>query len=118
MVVSKIDPALEYKENKEIEEEDKNKDVSLYGMNIKGNEVVIAVGQIKEDYKKFDITYVPVYLIVDEKDKIYQIGIYEFMSSSYKKLNLVSSNEAFSTDSLERNLSFNFVFLFTLFIST
>ena len=49
MVVSKIDPALEYKENKEIEEEDKNKDVSLYGMNIKGNEVVIAVGQIKED---------------------------------------------------------------------
>ena len=39
MVVSKIDPALEYKENKEIE--DKNKDVSLYGMNIKGNEVVM-----------------------------------------------------------------------------
>ena len=49
MVVSKIDPSLEYKENKEIEDEDKNKDVSLYGMNIKGHEVVIAIGEVKKE---------------------------------------------------------------------
>ena len=107
MVVSKIDPALEYKENKEIEEEDKNKDVSLYGMSIKGNEVVIAVGQIKEDYKKFDITYVPVYLVVDEKEKIYQVGIYEFMSSSYSSL--IDDDGDLDISLIEGPLLFSFV---------
>ena len=72
MVVSKIDPSLEYKENKEIEDEDKNKDVSLYGMNIKGHEVVIAIGEVKKENEKFDVSYVPVYLIIDNKEKIYQ----------------------------------------------
>jgi|UniRef100_A0A6C0ALR5 predicted NAD-dependent protein-ADP-ribosyltransferase YbiA (DUF1768 family) len=86
MVVSKIDPSLEYKENKEIEDEDKNKDVSLYGMNIKGHEVVIAIGEVKKENEKFDVSYVPVYLIIDNKEKIYQIGVYEFIASSYSTL--------------------------------
>ena len=38
--------------------------------------------------------------------------------TNYKKLNFFSSTSAFSTVSLDLNLSFNFVFLFKLFIST
>ncbi|RZD39694.1 MAG: hypothetical protein CXT73_07265 [Methanobacteriota archaeon] len=107
MVVSRLDPALEYKENKEIEENDKSKDVSLYGMNIKGLDLVIAVGEIKDEYKKFDITYVPVYLIVDEKEKIYQIGIYEFMSSSYSSL--IDEEGDLDISKIEGPILFSFV---------
>ena len=40
------------------------------------------------------------------------------LSSEYKKLNFFSSTSAFSTFSLDRNRSFNFVPLITLFNST
>ena len=42
---------------------------------------------------------------------------WQFSPSIYKKLNFFSSTSAFSTVSLDLNLSFNFVFLLTLFIS-
>ena len=44
----------------------------------------MAIGDVKYDFTKKDILFVPVYLIVDESEKIYQIGVYEFENKNMK----------------------------------
>merc|ERR1712196_187802 len=47
---------------------------------------VIALGDVKYTFIKNKILFCPVYLVVDESDKIYQIGVYEFKSTEYENL--------------------------------
>ena len=44
--------------------------------------LVVAIGDVKYDFSKDGILFVPVYLIVDESDKIYQVGVYEFVNEA------------------------------------
>jgi hypothetical protein len=78
MVLSKINSEISYKELKEIDENDKGRDVSMYQLNLLKIPVVIALGDIKYTFVDQNVLFAPVYLVVDEHDKIYQIGVFEF----------------------------------------
>lgn len=107
MVLSQIDDTVTYPELKTINENDKGKEVTMFKLNLLGVDVVIAIGDLKFDYAKNDILFVPVYLIVDEKDKIYQIGIYEFQNGEYE--NLLDSDGDLNISKIEGPLLYTFV---------
>ena len=86
MVLSQINDTITYPEIKTIDENDKGKEVTMFQINLLGVEVVVAIGDVKYDFTKEGILFVPVYLIVDEKEKIYQIGVYEFENEQYETL--------------------------------
>ena len=86
MVLSQINYTITYPEIKNIDENDKGKEVTMFQINLLGVEVVVAIGDVKYDFTKDGILFVPVYLIVDEKEKIYQIGVYEFENEQYETL--------------------------------
>ena len=86
MVLSQINDTITYPEIKTIDENDKGKEVTMFQINLLGVDVVVAIGDVKYDFTKDGILFVPVYLIVDEKEKIYQIGVYEFENEQYETL--------------------------------
>ena len=86
MVLSKINKKVSYTELKTIDENDKGRDVSMYKIFLFKIPVIIALGDIKYTYVKQGVLFSPVYLVVDEQNKIYQIGVYEFSSEDIEKL--------------------------------
>ena len=82
MVVSKIEPMIEYIEDKEIANNDIDTEVSMYEIDLFDINVIIALGEINHEYKKYNISYCPVYIVINEFE-IYKIGLYEFLSSEY-----------------------------------
>ena len=86
MVLSKINDKVSYKELKTIDENDKGRDVSMYQINLFKIPIVIALGEIKFTFIDEKILFTPVYLVVDESNKIYQIGVYEFPAEKLENL--------------------------------
>ena len=86
MVLSKISDEISYQELKTIDENDKGRDVSMYEINLFKIPTVIALGEIKYTFIDQKILFVPVYLVVDTDNKIYQIGVYEFPSEKLENL--------------------------------
>ncbi len=86
MVLSKINDEISYQELKTIDENDKGRDVSMYQINLFKIPVVIALGDIKYTFIDQKVLFSPVYLVVDEKNKIYQVGVYEFPSQQLENL--------------------------------
>ena len=107
MVLSEINDKITYPEIKTIDENDKGKEVTMFQINLLGVDVVIAIGDIKYDFSKNNILYVPVYLIVDEKSKIYQIGVYEFASENYETL--LDNDEDLNISKIDGPLLYTFV---------
>lgn len=79
MVKSLLNNKVSYPEKKNMFEEDKNYDASLYEIELLGTQVVIALGQPKYDFLDYRLTYYPIYLVKDGKVNA-QIGIYEILS--------------------------------------
>jgi predicted NAD-dependent protein-ADP-ribosyltransferase YbiA (DUF1768 family) len=79
MVNSRLDPDIQYVENKKLEPEDKNMDAELYESDIMGQSVIIALGHVKHTHIEKNIVVFPVYLIKDEKVSM-QIGLYEILA--------------------------------------
>ena len=71
MVVSQLVETVEYKENKNIEKNDSDLEVCLYKIKLYDIHVLISLGKINKRYKKYNVGYCPVYLVIDE-NKIYQ----------------------------------------------
>tara|TARA_Y100000591_G_C21853056_1_gene712940 strand:+ start:5787 stop:8036 length:2250 start_codon:yes stop_codon:yes gene_type:complete len=107
MVLSQINDTITYPEIKSIDENDKGKEVTMFQLNLLGVDVVIAIGDIKYDFAKNDILFVPVYLIVDEQNKIYQIGVYEFANNEYE--NLLDSDGDLNISKIDGPLLYTFV---------
>ena len=86
MVLSKINDKITYNESKKIDENDKGRDVTMYQINLFKIPVVIALGEVKYTHVKENILFTPVYLVVDDINKIYQIGVYEFNSDDLENI--------------------------------
>ena len=86
MVLSKINDEISYQELKTIDENDKGRDVTMFQINLFKIPVVIALGEIKFTFVKQGVLFAPVYLVVDESNKIYQVGVYEFPAEQLENL--------------------------------
>ena len=76
MVLSKIDSSVSYPELKRANPEDADMEADIYALPIKNVEVVIALGNSRDDFRKNNIIYFPIYLVKSNK-KVVQIGIFE-----------------------------------------
>ena len=108
MVNSNIIKSLNYPESEKINKMDQNKDVALFEYKLFDIDVIIALGEVNQDYSNKKIFVTPVYLIVNEEDeKIYQIGLYEFESKRYT--NLLDEDGDIDISNLEEPLLYSFV---------
>jgi hypothetical protein len=77
MVVSKLNPLVNYIESKQIDPEDMGHASTLYEIELLGKDIVIVIGKEKHTFSGKDIIYYPIYLVgVDDKIKS-QLGIFE-----------------------------------------
>jgi hypothetical protein len=105
MVVSRINDTLSYPETRSIMPSDKNLEVELYSIFVKGVEIVAAIGKAKHTYKNKNIVYYPIYMIKNTS-KAMQIGIYEI--SSDKVLSLTNQDNEFAIESIGQPLIYTF----------
>lgn len=76
MVVSLLDPKLNYNESKKIYDDDVSQEVSIYEVPIYNNIYDVGLGSTKYDYTAENILFIPIYLVVNNR-VIEQIGLYE-----------------------------------------
>ena len=83
MVFSKINVAVNYLETKKIYRDDIKKEVDLYEVEMNNVDIIIALGNMRNQYEEENILYYPIYL-VKHNDKVIQIGLYEIEASNYQ----------------------------------
>ena len=83
MVLSKIDKtkSISYPELRSVYPDDLKKDANLYEIEVKGVDIIIAIGNSRNTYEDKNITFFPIYL-VKTNNKVVQIGVYEILLSN------------------------------------
>lgn len=81
MVVSLINPEVNYIELKKINDEDKNKELDLFELDLLDERVIVSIGNIQHNFIKQNISYFPIYLI-KKNNKGSQIGLFEIKSTN------------------------------------
>jgi hypothetical protein len=105
MVLSKIESDVSYPELKSVDSGDLKMEANLYQLEIKGVDVVIAVGNAKNTFEDKDILYFPIYL-VKHNNKVIQIGVYEIKATDY--LSLLDINNNLDVENLNEPLIYSF----------
>jgi predicted NAD-dependent protein-ADP-ribosyltransferase YbiA (DUF1768 family) len=105
MVLSKLDSDVSYPELKSIDSGDLKMESDLYQLEIKGVDVIIAVGNSKNTYEDKNILYFPIYL-VKYNNKVIQIGIYEIRASDY--LSYLDKYNNLDIEKMEEPLIYSF----------
>ena len=105
MVLSKLENDLSYPELKSVDVEDLKMEANLYQLEVKGVDIIIAVGNAKNNFEYKNILYFPIYL-VKSNNKVIQIGVYEIKATDY--LNLLDSNNNLDVEQLDEPLIYSF----------
>ena len=84
MVLSKIDSSISYPELKRANPEDKSMETDLYELNVRDTDIVIAIGNSRDDFKKKGVIYYPIYLVTNTQ-RVVQIGVYEIPKKTMDK---------------------------------
>jgi len=106
MVLSKINNDVSYQELKSVDYNDLEKETSLYQLEIKGVDLIIAVGNAKHTFKDKGIIFYPVYL-VKPNNKVIQIGLYEL--STNDNLKYLDESNNLDVENLGDPLVYSFV---------
>ena len=106
MVVSKINPKVNYVEQKSIDLEDVGHQSTLYVMEIYDISVIIVLGKPKYTFSSKDVIFYPIYVVADNKIKS-QIGVFETKSS--KTIQLLDDEGDIDIDKLGEPLLYSFV---------
>jgi hypothetical protein len=80
MIQSILNDEVEYIVDKNIEENDLGRKVSVFEMQLLDLHVCLTVGEINDLYKQKNILFTPVYLIIND-EKCEKIGYFEFYST-------------------------------------
>lgn len=105
MVLSKLDSGVSYPELKSVDSGDLKMEANLYQLEIKGIDVIIAVGNSKNTYEDKNILYFPIYL-VKHNNKVIQIGVYEIKASDY--LSFLDEYNNLDIENMEEPLIYSF----------
>jgi predicted NAD-dependent protein-ADP-ribosyltransferase YbiA (DUF1768 family) len=106
MVLSKINNEISYPELKSVDSNDFKTEANLYEVEIKGIDVVIAVGNAKNTFEDKNVLYFPIYL-VKNNDKVVQIGVYEIDATSY--INYLDTDDNIDVEKFDEPLIYTFV---------
>lgn len=118
MVLSKLEPSINYEETMKIENEDKDSSKDLYQIEIFGVEVLITIGEPKNIFLKKNIIYLPIYLLKNNL-KVLQIGLYEFNKNKIS-LSMLDDENLLDLISDKKPILYSFVdrdFILKLYLS-
>jgi len=106
MVLSKINSSVSYPELKSVDTSDLKMEANLYQLEIKGVDVIIAVGNAKHTFEDRNVLYFPIYL-VKHNNKVVQVGIYEIKASDY--LSYLDDTNNIDIEKMDDPLIYSFV---------
>lgn len=106
MVVSKLDKKINYKETKELNKDDMDYDVTAFILEYDDIPVIAALGKEKYTYSKYNVVYVPIY-VIHNSSVVSQIGVYEILLSQLP--NVLDENSDIDVDRLDEPLYYSFV---------
>ena len=105
MVRSKLNPAINYREYKQLERDDADYDACMYEIDLLGKEVRIAIGRGKTE--KSGIIYYPMYLINSDDRVSKQIGVFEINADQAS--DVLDDDDDLDIDKLPYPLVYSFV---------